>query len=116
MDSTPGLTLPHIEAALTASGLPFEVWPRDAALAETASFCAHYGVPPENSVNAILVHRKSELKKVALCMVLAMHRLDVNRTVRKRLGAKKASFALLEDTRTVTGMEIGSVTLIGLYF
>ena len=70
MDSTPGLTLPHIEAALTASGLPFEVWPCDAALADTAAFCAHYGVPPENSVNAILVRRKSELKKVVLCMVL----------------------------------------------
>ena len=116
MNRAPGLTLSHIEAALTASGLPFEVWPCEAALADAVAFCAHYGVPPKNPVNAILVLSKSELKKVALCMVLAMHRLDVNRTVRKRLGAKKASFALLEDTRTVTGMEIGSVTLIGLYF
>ena len=116
MNSTSQLTLPHIDAALNASGLPFEVWPCDAALADTAAFCAHYGVPPENSVNAILVRSKSELKKVALCMVLATHRLDINHTFRKRPGERKASFALLEDTRTVTGMEIGSVTLIGLYF
>ena len=115
MNSTSQLTLPHIEAALTASGLPFEVWPCDAALADTAAFCAHYGVPPENSVNAILVRSKSEPEKMALCMVPATHRLDVNRTVRKRLGEKTASLALLEDTRTMTGMEIGSVTLIGLY-
>ena len=115
MNSTSQLTLPHIEAALTASGLPFEVWPCDAALADTAAFCAHYCVPPENSVNAILVRRKSEVKKVVLCMVLATHWLDFNHTFRKRPGEKKASFALLEDTRTMTGMEIGSVTLIGLY-
>ena len=71
MNSTPGLTPPNIKAALTDSGLPSKVWPCDAALADTAAFCAHYGVPPENSVTAILVHSKSELKKVALCIVLA---------------------------------------------
>ena len=48
-------------------------------------------------------------------MVLATHWLDFNHTFRKRPGEKKASLALLEDTRTMTGMEIGSVTLIGLY-
>ena len=51
---------------------------------------------------------------MALCMVPATHRLDVNRTVRKRLGAKKASFAPPEDTRALTGMEIGGVTPIVL--
>ena len=71
MNSTSQLTLPHIEAALTASGLPFEVWPCDAALADTAAFCAHYGVPPENSVNAILVRSKTDPEKMALCMVPA---------------------------------------------
>ena len=114
MDSASGLTLPHIEAALIATGLPFEVWPCDASLADTAAFCAHYDVPPENSVNAILVRSKSEPDRMALCMVPATHRLDVNRTVRKRLGAKKASFAAPEDTRALTGMEIGGVTPIGL--
>ena len=47
-------------------------------------------------------------------MVPATHRLDVNNVVRKRLGAKKASFAPPEDTRAMTGMEIGGVTPIGL--
>ena len=102
--------------ALTASSLPFEVWPCDAALADTAAICVHYDVSPENSVNATLVSSKSELKKVALCMVLATHRLDINHAFRKRPGENKASFALLEDTRTVTSMEIGSVTLFGLHF
>ena len=50
-----GQTLPQIRAFLEASGLAFEVWPCDDKLADTAAFCAHYGVPSEHSVNAILV-------------------------------------------------------------
>lgn len=109
-----GTTLPQIKAALDASGLDYEVWPCDERLADTAAFCAHYDVPPSHSVNAILVRSKTDPALVALCMVPATHRLDVNKVVRKRLGAKKASFAPPEDTRAVTGMEIGGVTPIGL--
>ena len=109
-----GQSLPQIEAFLEASGLPYEIWPCDDSLADTAAFCAHYRVPPDNSVNAILVRSKTEPGNMALCMVPATHRLDVNNVVRKRLGAKKASFAPPEDTRAVTGMEIGGVTPIGL--
>ena len=47
-------------------------------------------------------------------MVLAPDRLDVNRTVRDRLGTRKASFAPSESTREITGMEIGGVTVFGL--
>ena len=109
-----GQSLPQIEAFLEASGLPYEIWPCDDSLADTAAFCAHYRVPPDNSVNAILVRSKTEPGNMALCMVPATHRLDVNNVVRKRLGAKKASFAPREDTRALTGMEIGGVTPIGL--
>ena len=118
MTEEPGQSLPQIEAFLEASGLAYEIWPCDDSLADTAAFCAHYRVPPENSVNAILVRSKTEPGNMpvnmALCMVPATHRLDVNNVVRKRLGAKKASFAPPEDTRAVTGMEIGGVTPIGL--
>jgi prolyl-tRNA editing enzyme YbaK/EbsC (Cys-tRNA(Pro) deacylase) len=34
--------------------------------------------------------------------------------VRQRLGTRKASFAPAEDTRAITGMEIGGVTVFGL--
>ena len=114
MTDQSGTTLPQIKAALDASGLAYEIWPCDGSLADTAAFCAHYGVPPSHSVNAILVRSKSDPARMAQCMVPATHRLDVNRTVRKRLGAKKASFAPPEDTRALTGMEIGGVTPIGL--
>jgi len=46
--------------------------------------------------------------------VLATTRLDVNKTVKQRLGTRKASFAPAEDTRAITGMEIGGVTIFGL--
>ena len=114
MTDISGTTLPRIKAVLDASGLAYEVWPCDDSLADTAAFCAHYNVPSANSVNAILVRSKTDPAQMALCMVPATHRLDVNRTVRKRLGAKKASFAPPEDTRALTGMEIGGVTPIGL--
>ena len=72
MNDASGLTLPQIEAFLEASGLPYEIWACDDSLADTAAFCAHYRVPPENSVNAILVRSKTALEDMALCMVPAI--------------------------------------------
>ena len=101
-------------AALDPLGLPYELFPCDPALADTAAFCAAYGFDPEDSANTILVIGKSEPRRYAACVVLAPNRLDVNRTVRDRLGTRKASFAPSEATREITGMEIGGVTVFGL--
>ena len=103
-------TLPEIHAYLEQTGFPFEVWDCDPELADTATYCTHYGVPLENSANAILVKSKTGEKKYALCVLLATHRLDTNHTVRKKIGARKVSFATAEETRKMTGMEIGGVT------
>ena len=83
-------------------------------MADTARFCAHYDVPLARSANSILVRSKTGEPKHALCVLLATHRLDVNHTVRKKLGARKVSFADAEETRMMTGMEIGGVTPLGL--
>jgi prolyl-tRNA editing enzyme YbaK/EbsC (Cys-tRNA(Pro) deacylase) len=104
------ITLPEIDLFLQQTGLEYEVWPCDPELADTARFCQHYGVAPENSANAILVRSKTGAEKYALCVVLATHRLNTNHTVRKKLGARKVSFASAEQTRELTGMEIGGVT------
>lgn len=103
-------TLPQIQSFLEHSGLPYEVWPCDPELADTARFCAHYGVALENSANAILVRSKSGDTRYALCVLLATHRLNTNHAVRRKLGARKVSFASAEETRALTGMEIGGVT------
>jgi prolyl-tRNA editing enzyme YbaK/EbsC (Cys-tRNA(Pro) deacylase) len=104
----------RIHDQLERLGVPFELFPCDPALADTANFCATYGFRPEDSANTILVIGKSEPPVYAACVVLANSRLDVNKTVRQRLGTRKASFAPAEDTRAITGMEIGGVTVFGL--
>jgi len=103
-------TLPEIREFLERCGYPFETWPCDPELADTAVFCAHYGVSLANSANAILVRSKTGERKFALCVLLATDRLNTNHTVRKKMGARKVSFASADETRDLTGMEIGGVT------
>jgi len=102
-----------LRASLDALGVAYELFPCDPELADTAAFCAAYGFAPEDSANTILVVGKSTPPKYAACVVLATTRLDVNRAVKQRLGVR-ASFAAAEDTRALTGMEIGGVTVFGL--
>jgi prolyl-tRNA editing enzyme YbaK/EbsC (Cys-tRNA(Pro) deacylase) len=86
----------------------------DPALADTAQFCEAYGYSMDESANAILVIGKSDPPVYAVGVVLATTRLDVNKSVRRRLGTRKASFAPPDATREVTGMEIGGVTPFAL--
>lgn len=104
----------RIQDQFDAAGVTFEWKPCDPALADTAAFCEHYGISLDDSANAIVVVGKSEPRRHVLCVVLATTRLDVNGAVRKRLGARKASFASADETRELTGMEIGGVTPVGL--
>ncbi len=104
----------RIQDQLEQLGVPFELFPCDPELADTANFCAAYGFKPEDSANTILVIGKSEPPVYAACVVLANCRLDVNKIVRQRLGTRKASFAPSEDTQAITGMQIGGVTVFGL--
>jgi len=92
----------------------YELLACDPALADTAAFCAAYGFDPADSANTIVVIGKSDPPVYAACVVLATHRLDVNRVVKQRLATRKASFASPDETRALTGMEIGGVTAFGL--
>ncbi len=107
-------TLPAIQHFLENCGLAFEVWPCDPGLADTAVFCEHYGISLENSANAILVRSKTGDRRFVLCVLRATDRLNTNHTVRKKMGARKISFASADETREITGMEIGGVTPISL--
>ena len=104
----------RIEAALESSGVGYEIFPCDPEFADTVAFCERYGYPPEVSANTILVKAKTGGERFVVCVVLANTRLDVNRTVRKRLGARRVSFASADETRAATGMEIGGVTPLAL--
>ena len=103
-----------LDGQLRDLGEPYELFPCDPALADTAAFCAAYGFAPEDSANTIVVVGKSDPPRFAACVTLAPYRLDVNRTVRDRLGTRKASLAPAEATATLTGMQIGGVTVFGL--
>ncbi|MDP2326813.1 MAG: YbaK/EbsC family protein [Dehalococcoidia bacterium] len=104
----------RVVAVLDTLGGPYELMPCDPALADTAAFCEAYGVPLDRSANCILVASKNEPKQYAACLVLATNRLDVNGTVRRLMGVRKASFAAAEETAALTGMMIGGVTPLGL--
>jgi len=95
-------------------GVDYEIVPCDPELADTAAFCAAYGYRMEDSANTIIVAGRADPPVHAACVVLATTRLDVNRTVRNRLGVRKASFASAEATERLTGMTIGGVTVFGL--
>src|SRR5258708_1187635 len=119
----PALDRPELLAAPVADALRahphiaglVEVAEIDPELADTEPFCAAYGVLPEQSANCVVIAaRRGEETSYAACMVLATTEADVNGLVRKRLGARKASFAAMDAAVALTGMEYGGITPVGL--
>lgn len=104
--------LTGIDPALSAS---VSVAPIDANLADTAAFCEAYEVSLDASANCIVVAgKRGDSVTYAACVVLATTRADVNGVVRKLLGTRKASFAPMEEATSLTGMEYGGITPIGV--
>ena len=105
-----------VAAALRRLGLhDVQVAEIDPELADTAAFCERYEVPLEVSANCVIVagKRGGEVGYAA-CMVPATRRADVNGVVRRRLDVRKASFAPMDEATSLTGMEYGGITPIGL--
>lgn len=113
---TADLVAPPVASALAAwARRDVAVAPIDESLADTAAFCAAYGVALDDSANCVVIAgRRGELTRYAACVVLASTRADVNGVVRRRLDARKASFAPMDDAVSLTGMEFGGITPIGL--
>ncbi|WP_438486708.1 YbaK/EbsC family protein [Streptomyces sp. S186] len=87
----------------------------DPEKADTAAFCETYDVPLDASANCVIVSAKrGQEVTFAACVALATTRVDVNKAVRKHLGARKASFAPMETAVAETGMEYGGITPLGL--
>ena len=122
--AAPALERPELLGAPVAAALK-ALDPADAALvgvaeidpelADTAAFCAAYGSPLDGSANCVVVagRRGGEVRHAA-CLVLASTRADVNGVVRRRLDARRCSFAPMDDAVARTGMEYGGITPIGL--
>jgi prolyl-tRNA editing enzyme YbaK/EbsC (Cys-tRNA(Pro) deacylase) len=104
----------RVVQVLASLGVPYELIPIDPAYADTAAFCAHYGVPLDRAGNTIIVASKKEPKQFSACVVKATTRLDVNHAVKRLMGVSKLSFASAEETQALTGMLIGGVTIFAL--
>jgi prolyl-tRNA editing enzyme YbaK/EbsC (Cys-tRNA(Pro) deacylase) len=122
LDWTPWSDRPDLVAAPVATAL--EAWP-DAApvtvaeidpdLADTAACCERYDIPMAASANCVVVAAKRAGEvRLAACVVLATTRADVNGLVRRHLGARKASFAPMDQAVEESRMEHGGITPIGL--
>ena len=112
---TDDTTQAWLDERLRDLGVPYELFPCDPALADTAAFCAAYDVALSASANCVVVAAKRGGDvRYAACMVLATTRADVNGVVRRHLEARKASFAAMDDAVRLTGMEYGGITPVGL--
>ncbi len=115
----PELLAPSVTDAVAALdpavAAQLSVAPIDASLADTAAFCEAYGISLDASANCIVVAgKRGDTVTYAACVVLATTRADVNGVVRKLLGARKISFAPMEEATSLTGMEFGGITPVGL--
>jgi prolyl-tRNA editing enzyme YbaK/EbsC (Cys-tRNA(Pro) deacylase) len=104
----------RVRTTLDAAAIEYETLACPPELADTAEFCAHFGIAAEDACNAILVVVKTTPRRYLACLVRADTKLDVNRKVAAIAGTKKLSFASSEETADLTGMLIGGVTIAGL--
>lgn len=114
------LTAPVAEAVRAGwGGIPAEQIihvDTDPEIADTAAFVEHHGADLLNrSANCVVVAgKRGEAVTLAACLVLSHSRVDVNGTVRKHLGVRKARFAPMDTAVGDTGMEYGGITPVGL--
>ena len=109
-----GILHPSVREALAAAGAQYEAVRCEPELADTAEFCAHYGIAQSEACNTILVALKKTPREYIACLVRADTRLDVNHRVAAEVSFKRLSFASADETAELTGMSIGGVTLVGL--
>ena len=105
---------PTVQRAVLEHALEVEVFPCTDELADTVKFCEHYGFSLTDSANCIILSSRRPKGHFAACLVLATHKLDVNKTAKSLMGASRASFASAEATIEITAQEIGGVTPFGL--
>ena len=87
----------------------------DSTLADTVAFCEAYDIGAEVSANCVIVEAKRADKTwYAACVILATDRAVINGVIRRSLDARKISFAPMDLAVSLTGMEYGGITPIGL--
>ena len=105
---------PRVQQHIDNLGIEHEPLACEEHLADTAEFCAHYGISPQEACNTILVALKTSPRTYIACLVRADTKLDVNHKVSDITGVKRLSFASGEETASLTGQLIGGVTVFAL--
>ena len=114
MTADPNILHPAVREAIESLEIPFQALECEPHLADTAEFCRHYGIDPQEACNAILVALKTNPRQYVACLVRADTKLDVNHRVSDVVGVKRLSFASAEETASLTGQIIGGVTVFAL--
>lgn len=114
MKGDPSILHPSVRQALESAGIAFEPMACREEWADTAEFCANYGISPDEACNAILVVVKTTPKAYVACLVRADTKLDVNHKVAAEVAFKRLSFASSEEAAQLSGQAIGGVSILGL--
>jgi prolyl-tRNA editing enzyme YbaK/EbsC (Cys-tRNA(Pro) deacylase) len=111
------LAPPTLEAINHSSSLLSKVLvaPIDQNLADTAAFCEAYDISLDVSANCVILEAKRAQRTwYCACVILATTKIDVNGIVKRELNARKISFAPMATATTLTQMEYGGITPLGL--
>ncbi len=114
MSNEPSILHHSVRTALDDASIRYEAIPCREEWADTAEFCAHYGVPVADACNAILVALKVTPRQYVACLVRADTKIDVNHRLAAEVGTKRLSFASPAEAAEVSGQSIGGVSLVGL--
>jgi prolyl-tRNA editing enzyme YbaK/EbsC (Cys-tRNA(Pro) deacylase) len=122
LDILPALEHPELMAVSTTMALKnlsnaadIGVAQIDPGLSDTAAFCEKYQVALSQAANCVILEAKrAERTWYAACMILGSTRADVNGVARKFLDARRVSFAPMETAVSLTQMEYGGITPVGL--
>ncbi len=77
--------------------------------------CSYYNINPKFGANCLVVEGKRGSNSIiAVCIVPVGYKYDMSGVVRKKLGVRQVSVASLEYVLSISKMEYGSITPIGL--
>ena len=108
------MTNKNVLNTLKKTSLDYEIIEINPEYADTYEFCKKYNYPINKSANTIIVCSKKEPVTFAAAIISASKKLDVNHRLKELMSVGRISFAKSEQTKALTGMMIGGVTLFGL--
>ena len=87
----------------------------DPTLSDTIAFCDYYQVAMNQAANCVILEAtRADRTWFAACVVLGTTRADINGLARRTLDARKISFASMDKAVSLSTMEYGAITPIGL--